>query len=314
MAVFTHVPAVEIERALEDYAIGRLVELKGAPDGVENTTYFLTTTAGPFVLTLFERRVDPKDLPFFLAFMRHLAEKGFPAPRPVADRAGRELREICGRPAAIFTRLDGAARMSPTSDECAAAGAALARLHLAAADFPLRRDNDLGPAGWRRLAQDCAPRADGVAAGLKDLITSETWFIAARWPAALPAGAVHADFFPDNVFFIGSKVSGIIDFYFSCTDFLAYDLAVAANAWGSDCGRFKPARARALIESYHSVRPLAPEERAALPTLLRGAALRFLLTRLFDRLNPVAGAEVKEKDPLEYRDLLIGHRAGGRIP
>lgn len=313
MAVFTHVPRPDIERALDDYEIGRLVALDGAPGGVENTTYFLTTTAGRFILTLFEKRVAPDDLPFFLALMRHLARKRVPAPLPVADRAGRDLRTICGRPAAIFTFLDGAPRLSPSAPDCAALGAALARLHRAAADFPLRRTNDFGPAGWRRLAAACGARAEECAPGLFELVRAENQFIAAHWPEALPSGAIHADLFPDNVFFSGRTISGVIDFYFSCTDFLAYDLAIAVNAWASDRGRFDPVRAGAAISGYGSIRPLEPEERAAMPTLLRGAALRFLLTRLYDRLNPAPGAAVTEKDPLEYRDLLLRHRAGARI-
>lgn len=313
MAVFTHVGRAELERLLDGYAIGRLVGFEGAPDGVENTTYFVTTSDGRFVLTLFEKRVDHADLPFFLALMEHLATRGFPAPLPVADRRGAALRSLCGRPAAIFTHLAGAPRMAPTAMDCAVLGGVLARLHDATAGFPLRRDNALGPAGWRGLAAACRAGADSCAPGLGVLIDSETEFIEANWPPDLSSGAIHADLFPDNVFFLGEDVSGVIDFYFSCTDFLAYDLAVAANAWASDGGRFDPCRAGALIDAYQSVRPMSPVERAAMPILLRGASLRFLLTRLYDRLNPVAGAAVTEKDPLEYRDLLLVHRAGARI-
>lgn len=313
MAVFTHVPRPEIERALAGYPIGALIDFKGAPDGIENTTYFLRTTAGRFVLTLFEKRANEADLPFFLALMRHLARKGFPAPLPVADLRGAEIGRLCGRPAAIFTFLPGAQRMNPSLADCAAFGRTLASLHAACADFNSTRENDLGLSGWRRLADACATRADELAPDLSALILDETAFLTANWPAELPSAAVHVDLFPDNVFFMGDDVSGVIDFYFSCTDFLAYDLAVTLNAWSSNAGRFDDDKASALLGAYEARRPLSFDEKTALPLLLRGAALRFLLTRLYDALHPQPNAIVRAKDPLEYRDVLLAHRSGVRI-
>jgi homoserine kinase type II len=309
LAVYTHVPDEAAEALLGRYELGSLAALEPALEGVENTNYFLATEAGRFILTLFERRVDPADLPFFIALMRHLSAKGFPAPTPVADREGAIIQSVCGRPAAIFSFLKGAPRMAPAIEDCAALGRALARLHLAAAGFPLARANDLGPAGWRRLAAACAPRADACAPGLAAIIANEIMAIDRAWPAGLPQGAIHADLFPDNAFFDGPEVTGVIDFYFACTDAFAYDLAVCLNSWAGRRGAFDLARARALCAGYEAVRPLTPEEREALPALLRGSALRFLLTRLYDWLNQVPGAVVRVKDPLEFRDLLLGHRA-----
>ncbi|MFZ5618580.1 MAG: homoserine kinase [Pseudomonadota bacterium] len=310
MAVYTHVGEDDLRRLLDDFDIGELISFAGVEQGVENTNYFLTTTGGRFILTLFEKRVAEKDLPFFMAAMAHLA-RGAPAPKPAPDRKGAIFKTVCGRPAVIISFLEGRQRMTPSPDECRSVGDLNARLHLAADGFALRRDNNLSLEGWKALAGGCAAGADSCAPGLGDLIADEISFLSAAWPKDLPFGLVHADLFPDNVFFHDGRISGVIDFYFACTDYFAYDLSITTNAWASRGGRWSEPHAKALIEGYDSVRPLSPSERAAMPTLLRGASIRILLTRLHDWLHQVDGALVAVKDPLEYRDLLEFHRNGG---
>ncbi|HXI88098.1 MAG TPA: homoserine kinase [Parvularculaceae bacterium] len=313
MAVYTHVATDELARVLDRYDLGRLEKFEAIPEGVENSNFHIFTTKARCVLTLFERRVVTADIPFFLALMSHLAAKGVPAPAPIADRSGAVLQEIAGRPAVLVSYLEGAARMRPTAPDCRALGAMLARLHEAGAGFAMRRDNDLAFAGWRTLAARCAGRADEAAPSLGALIAEELETLAKVWPNDLPEGVIHADLFPDNVFFReGGAISGLIDFYFACNDFYGYDLAVALNSWCWLDRVWRAENAQAMIAGYESVRPLARGERAALAIFLRGAALRFLLTRLYDFLHQVEGAVVRVKDPLEYRDLLLFHR--GRSP
>jgi homoserine kinase type II len=317
MAVYTEVSDEALAAFLGGYAIGSALACKGIAEGVENSNFLLITTGGAqgggqFVLTLYEKRVDPADLPYFLGLMQHLAGKGLAVPLPVADAAGRLLGELCGRPAAITTFLPGQWPRRPRPEHMAPLGAALARLHLAGADFAGTRANALGPPGWDPLFRRAEPRADEVFAGLAADVRSELDAILAAWPEDLPRGEIHADLFPDNVFFLDGKLSGLIDFYFACTDFLAYDLAVCLNAWcfEPDFG-FNVTKARTLLGAYAAVRPLAAEERAALPLLCRGAALRFLLTRLYDWLNTPPGALVTRKDPLEYHRKSRFFRAVG---
>lgn len=308
MAVYTHVGDAAMRAFIAEYGVGSLVKFSGIEQGVENSNYDVTTTRGHYVLTLFEKRVAPADIPFFLALMEHLAGKGLPAPLPVSAMDGAALRRVAGRSAALVRFLPGEQRMTPSAQECGELGAFAGRLHAAVADFPLRRANDLSLDGWTRLAAKCGARADECAPGLAALVADEIAFLKNNWPARLPAGVVHADLFPDNVFFEGPRISGVIDFYFSCFDFFAYDLAVCLNSWAQSAGAWEKEKARAMIAGYEAVRPLPPDERAAMPVLLRGAALRFLLTRLHDFLHQVEGAIVKVKDPLEYRDLLLQHR------
>jgi homoserine kinase type II len=311
MAVYTPVARAELEAFLDAYDLGPLVSYEGVEQGVENTNYILTTTRGRFVLTLFEKRVAAGDLPFFAAAMAHMSACGVPAPAPVADKSGRVFASLNARPAAIFIFLKGRQRMAPSVADCGATGAATARLHLAGELFPATRANALSIAGWERLAAACAPRADEAAQGLGALIEAELAFLRRNWPKELPAGLIHADLFPDNVFFEGERISGVIDFYFACTDFFVYDLALTLNAWASASTSWNAGAARAFVKAYQRVRPLSPAEKAALPVCLRGASLRILLTRLYDWLHRVDGAVVTVKDPLEYRDLLLFHRAGG---
>jgi homoserine kinase type II len=309
MAVYTEVPDEELCRFVADYDIGDVVAAKGIAEGVENSNYLLQTFGGTYILTLYEKRVARADLPFFLGLMDHLAAKGFPCPTPIHGRDGRALRELCGRPAAIVTFLQGLWPRRIESWHCAALGEALARMHQAGAGFAMTRANALSVDDWRALFEKSAPRADRVASGLARELYAELDTLERDWPRALPTGVIHADLFPDNVFFLGKKLSGFIDFYFACNDFYAYDLAVCLNAWCFESdGSFNVTKARLLLSSYRKVRDFAPEELAALPLLARGGALRFLLTRLHDWLHHPAGALVKPKDPLEYLQKLRFHR------
>jgi homoserine kinase type II len=310
MAVYTEVSDDELVRFLEGYSLGTLLSCKGIAEGVENTNYLVRTEQGPFILTLYERRVRREDLPFFLGLMEHLAQHGLSCPTPVRDRNGVMLKELAGRPAVLVTFLDGVWIRRPQVVHCAAVGKALADLHLAGRDFALRRENALGLAGWRPLYERFRERADEIFTGLGGLIEAELEHLEARWPFEIPQGVIHADLFPDNVFFIGERLSGLIDFYFACNDALAYDLAVCLNAWCFEPDNsFNLTKGIALLRGYDAARPLEPAERACLPLLARGAALRFLLTRAYDWINTPDGALVKRKDPLEYLRRLRFHQS-----
>jgi homoserine kinase type II len=309
VAVYTTIDTPSLERFMKGFDLGEVEALDGIQQGVENSNYHLRTERGRYILTLYERRVAAQDLPFFLALMEHLAAEGVRCPVPVKGRDGRALHELCQRPAAIVSFLDGRSVERIMPWHCAALGAALADLHLAGLSFEGGRDNDLSVAGWRRIFKDCAARADEVAPGLRAEIESEFEAFEASWPTTLPSGIIHADLFPDNVFFSGAEVSGIIDFYFACRDLLAYDLAVCLNAWCFEVdGSFNITKARHMLRAYEGRRKLAEDELLALPLLARGAALRFLLTRLYDWLHRVEGALVRPKDPLEYLQKLRFHR------
>ncbi|MCE1234839.1 MAG: homoserine kinase [Hyphomicrobiales bacterium] len=312
MAVYTEVSDEELDRFVAGYDIGAVLSCKGIAEGVENSNFLLHTERGNFILTLYEKRVDPNDLPFFLGLMEHLASRGLGCPLPVHDRAGATLGELAGRPAAIVTFLEGQWVRRPTARHCALLGEALARMHLAGGGFERRRPNALTMPSWRPLWERSAARADEVATGLSADVEAELAVLERDWPAegALPFGVVHADLFPDNVFFLGDRLSGLIDFYFACDDMFAYDVAVCLNSWCFEQDlSFNLTKGRALLAAYEAVRPFEPAEVAALPLLARGAALRFLLTRLYDWLNVPPGALVRPKDPLEYHRKLRFHRA-----
>jgi homoserine kinase type II len=310
MAVYTDVSDDALRRFIADYDLGDVLSCKGIAEGVENSNYLIVTERGPYILTLYEKRVHEADLPYFLGLMEHVADKGFACPLPVKARDGIALRRLAGRPAAIATFLNGMWPRRIETAHCQALGGAMARFHAAGADFAMTRANDLSLSGWRGLFARIDPAAaDSVQAGLAEEIAEELAFLEAHWPSALPGGTIHADLFPDNVFFENGRLSGFIDFYFACTDFLAYDLAVCLNAWCFEPdGAFSRAKGRALIGAYESLRPLEEAERAALPFLARGAAMRFMLTRLYDWINHPEGAMVRKKDPLEYRRKLAFHR------
>jgi homoserine kinase type II len=309
MAVYTDVAAEDLGRFLAGYDLGELLAYKGIAEGVENSNFLVHTSRGYFILTLYERRVAERDLPFFLALMEHLAGRGITCPQPVRNRAGETLGRLAGRPAAMVTFLDGMWIRRPTAAHCAGLGEALARLHLAGGDFPLRRQNALSVAGWRSLFATCSAHADDMQSGLKGLLAAELDMLEKRWPQGLPQGVIHADLFPDNVFFLGDTLSGLIDFYFACIDTLVYDVAICLNAWCFEPDHaYNVTKGRALLSSYARTRPLSPSEWQALPLLARGAAVRFLLTRLVDWLNVPPGALVKPKDPIEYLRKLRFHQ------
>jgi homoserine kinase type II len=278
-----------------------LLSYKGIAEGVENSNFLMHTSKGAYILTLYEKRVAMEDIPYFLSLMAHLAERGVHCPQPAKNRQGAVYSHLAGRPAAIINFLEGMWPRRPNAAHCAGVGAALAKMHLAGSDFPLFRKNPLSVAGWRPLFERAADRADTVQAGLRDFLARELEHLEARWPQDLPVGVIHGDLFPDNVFFLGDKLSGLIDFPFSCNDILAFDVAICLNAWCFEPDHsFNVTKARALLNAYGRERPLSATEEAALPLLARGAAMRFLLTRLVDFLNVPPGALVKPKDPLEY--------------
>jgi homoserine kinase type II len=321
MAVYTHIDEEDLAALLADFDLGAALSCKGIAEGIENSNFLLETERGRFILTLYERRVSAADLPYFLDLMRWLATRGFACPTPMADRDGRMLKTVRGRPAALVSFLTGVSVSHPTAQHCREAGAGLARLHTAGEGFAGRRANALGHDAWTPLFEGLQARADGLRQGLAGEIAADLSALAGAWPHGLPMGSVHADLFPDNVFFAGEQFAAAIDFYFACTDAYAYDLAVTLVAWAFDAaGRFKPAHAGAMIEGYAAERALSDAERAALPLLARGAAMRFFLTRLADWGATPPGALVRPKDPMEYAARLDFFReaphdlfAGGRL-
>ena len=310
MAVYTDITDEELGALLADFDLGAPLSLKGVAEGVENSNFLLETEAGRYFLTVYEKRTREEDLPFFLGLMRWLAEHGYPSATPIRDRAGEMLKRVRGKPCAIVTFLSGLSVRRPSAAHCREAGAGLANLHLAAEGFPGVRENDLGQAAWAPLFANLRAEAEELKPGLAATIDADLAAIAARWPTDLPRGVIHADYFPDNVFFAAGRFAGAIDFYFACNDALAYDIAVALNAWCFEAdGSFNITSSRQLVAGYEAIRPLSDAERAALPILAHGAAMRFFLTRLADWGATPDGALVKPKDPMEYERKLAVHRA-----
>jgi homoserine kinase type II len=310
MAVYTDITDAELEAFLGDYDLGRAISFKGIAEGVENSNFLLETQAGRYFLTVYERRVRAEDLPFFLGLMTWLAGHGYPSATPIADREGQTLKTLRGKPAAIVAFMPGLSVRRPGAAHCREAGEGLAWLHLAAEGFDGQRENDLGQAAWTPLFARLTDAAESLKPGLAATVQADLASLAEAWPATLPAGVIHADYFPDNVFFADGKFAATIDFYFACRDALAYDVAVALNAWCFEPdGSFNVTSARAFLDGYQRRRALSPAEKAALPTLAHGAAMRFFLTRLNDWGATPAGALVRPKDPLEYERKLAVHRA-----
>lgn len=315
MAVYTQVSAEALARFLEGFDAGELVSAKGIAEGVENSNYFVETSKGRYILTLYEKRVAAGDLPFFLALLDHLAERGNPVPPAIPDRAGRTIHELQGRPACLIKFLPGVSATHPTAVQARAAAAAMGRMHASLTDFTLERPNSLGPEAWRPLFERCGRDLDAIRPGLHAAVEKSVDKVLAAWPASLPRAAIHADLFPDNVLMLGARITGLIDFYFACTEVRAYDLAVMHGAWAFDAAgeRFDAEIGKALVEGYSASFGLLPEERAALPVLAEAAALRFFLTRAWDWLNTPADAMVTRKDPLAYLrriDFYAAHEAG----
>ncbi|MEM9233143.1 MAG: homoserine kinase [Pseudomonadota bacterium] len=307
MAVYTHVSREELEAFLSAYDLPPLATYHGIEAGVENSNYLLETEGGKYILTLFEKRVSEDDLPYFMALKDHLRAKGLNVPAPVPTRAGSALSSLCGKPAAILTFLEGTSENEASVARARAAGELLARLHQAADGYKPDRVNDLGPVAWVEMTQHLGPALDDITPKLFEDLTTEAAELQKRWPANLPRGAIHADFFPDNVMFKEDRATGVFDFYFACTDFFAYDLAIAMNAFTPE-DTHSPAQGRALREGYETVRPLSPAEKDALPLFLRGSSLRFVLTRAHDYLNQVPGSLVQIKDPAPWLALNRAHR------
>jgi homoserine kinase type II len=314
MAVYTDVSAEDLGEFLSGYDLGELLSYKGIAEGVENSNFLVHTRNGHYILTLYEKRVAAGDVPFFLALMEHLAARGITCPQPVKNRSGETLGRLCGRPAAIVTFLDGMWMRRPDARHCTAVGEALARMHLAGLDFTRKRRNALSVGDWRALFEQAADRADEVQHGLRAAIEQELAHLERAWPHGLPQGVIHADLFPDNVFFLGDRLSGLIDFYFACTDTLAYDVAICLNAWCFEPDHsYNVTKGRNLLAAYIAHRPLSAAELDALPLLARGAATRFLLTRLVDWLDVPAGALVRPKNPLEYFRKLRFHQKAASV-
>lgn len=310
MAVYTQVSAEELSALLDSYEVGGLVSAKGIAEGVENSNYLVDTTDNRFILTLYEKRVDSSDLPFFMALLDHLADKGLPVPRAIRDRAGRQIQQVAGRPACLIEFLPGVSVSHPSPAQSCAAGAALGRMHAALADFALERPNALGLAGWHNLAARCGADLDRISPGLGARVEEELKWLDRHWPAELARSVIHADLFPDNVLMRGDNVTGMIDFYFACSDVRAWDVAVTHSAWcfENDGRGFHADRAAALIAGYDETFGLAAAERAAFGALARGSCLRFLLTRAWDWLNTPADALVTRKDPLAFLRRLDFYR------
>lgn len=310
MAVYTQVSAEQVSEFLTRYDAGELRVAKGIAEGVENSNFLIETTKSRYILTLYEKRVDENDLPFFIALLDHLGAKGCKVPRFIADKDGQRLQNVAGRPACLIEFLSGVSVTEPTPAQSYAAGKALGELHKAAADFTWERPNSLGPDGWRKLLSDIGDDFDKIEDGLGAKVQGAADTIFAAWPNSLAKSVIHADLFPDNVLSIGDDVTGLIDFYFACTDIRAYDVAVTHSAWcfSHDGSRFFPERAAALIKGYEETHGLSTEERTALPLLCQGAALRFLLTRSFDWINTPPDALVMRKDPLAYWRRLETYR------
>jgi homoserine kinase type II len=310
MAVYTDITDEELAELLAGFDLGAPLSLKGVAEGVENSNFLLETEKGRYFLTVYEKRVRAEDLPFFLGLMSWLAKQGYPCAEPIADRRGQVLQTVRGKPCAIVEFLSGLSARRPSVALCREAGRGLAELHLSVHGFPLSRVNDLGQSSWAPMFEGLHADAEGFKPGLAATISSDLERIAARWPDGLPQGVIHADYFPDNVFFKGGAFAGAIDFYFACNDALAYDVAIALNAWCFEAdGSFNITAARALVAGYESHRPLSDAERAALPVLAHGAAMRFFLTRLHDWHATPDGALVQRKDPMEYERKLAVHRS-----
>ncbi len=310
MAVYTDITDAELEAFLATFDLGAPLVFKGIAEGIQNSNFLLETERGRFILTVYERGVKADELPYFLNLLRWLAEHGFPSATPVADRHGDLLSHLRDKPVAIVGFLPGLSVRRPTIAHCREAGRGLAWLHQAGQGYPGRRVNDLGQAAWAPMFEPLQAAAEGFKPGLAATINSDLDVLARSWPKDLPAGVIHADLFPDNVFFRDGVFAAAIDFYFACDDLYAYDLAICLNAWCFEPdGSLNVTAARAMVAGYQSLRPLSPAEHEALPILAWGAAMRFFLSRLSDWGMATEGAFVRPKNPMEYERKLAVHRA-----
>lgn len=310
MAVYTNVSDDQLNDFVSTFDIGKPTSFKGIAEGVENTNFLLETDKGRYILTLYEKRVNKNDLPFFLDLIDHLSKNGITCPTPLHNNQGRTLHTCAGRPAAIFTFLDGLSIRQPTAHHCSELGQAMAAFHQSGLSFDQRRNNSFSLKGMRSFYDEIEGDVNSIEPNLRELIEAELDFLEGHWPTDLPTGIIHADLFPDNVFFLNNHISGLIDFYFACTDFLSLDLAITLNAWCFETDMsFNVTKASRLLQAYNKIRPIEPDEMTTLPIIARASALRFLLTRTHDWLVINEGALVAKKDPIEYLRKLKFHQS-----
>lgn len=315
MAVYTQVTPEELNHFISKYNIGELYGYDEINEGIENTNYVLQTINHPssqpkkYILTLYEKRVKQNDLPYFLALLEHLNRNNVTCPMPLYARDGKSLQRLCGKPAVILSFIPGICPQHESVNHCVSLGKAVAKMHIAGFDFPLERSNDMSLKNWAHLTNITQEYADKLKPGLQNILISEIDYLLKNWPRNLPTGIIHADLFPDNVFFLDSEISGLIDFYFACNDFLVYDLAICINAWCFDSDfSFNINKTKALLRGYEQLRSLSNDEISAIPILVRGSAIRFLLTRLYDKYTYNPNTNVTPKNPIDYLHRLQFHQ------
>ena len=313
MAVYTKISEDQLKKFFQKYSLGKLLEHKEIKEGIENTNYFIRTESGKFILTLYEKRVDEKDLPFFIGLMKNLFDQNFPSPEPIINKNGNYISEILGKKAAVVSFVDGNAKKNLSPENCYNVGINTAKMHLITNNLNAKRENKLSINSWRKIYNKVKKDCSKIHSSLPSTIEKNLDIIEKNWPKNIPSGIIHADLFPDNIFFKENKLSGIIDFYFSCNDFYAFEIAICLNALcfegKNENLSFNVTKAKKFIDGYSSIRKLNEEEKKSLKVLCQGAAMRFLLTRVFDYLNLIEGAVVKIKDPVEYLKRLEFHNS-----
>ena len=311
MAVYTKLSKNELVEFFSKYNLGKLLNYKGIKEGIENTNYFIQTEKGKFILTLYEKRTEEKDLPFFISLMRNLFDKKFPSPEPIINKNGNYISQILKKNAAVVSFLEGNAKKNLSPNNCYQVGISAAKLHLITKNLTGKRENKLSVNSWREIYNKIKKDCSKIDKNLPEIIEKNLNEIEKNWPKNIPMGIIHADLFPDNIFFKNDKLSGIIDYYFSCFDFYAFEIAICLNALCFEGTKenlsFNVTKAKKFIDGYSSIRKLTIEEKNSLKILCQGAAMRFLLTRVFDYINLTEGAIVTVKDPLEYLKRLEFH-------
>ena len=311
MAVYTKLSKIELNEFFTKYDLGKLLKYEGIKEGIENTNYFIQTEKGKYILTLYEKRVEEKDLPFFIGLMKNLYDKKFPSPKPIINKNGSYISDILKKKAAVVSFLDGRAKKILSPDDCCEVGISTAKMHLITKNLSGKRENKLSVNSWRMLFNKVKNECSKIHTNLPNVIEKNLTEVEEKWPKDIPSGIIHADLFSDNIFFKSNKLSGIIDYYFACNDYYAFEVAICLNALcfeGDNANlSFNVTKAKRFIDGYSSVRKLLDEEKNSLKVLCQGAAIRFLLTRVFDFLNLSEGALVKIKDPLEYLKRLEFH-------
>ena len=311
MAVYTKLSEEEIKDFFLKYNLGKIINYKGIEKGIENTNYYILAEKGKFILTLYEKRVEESDLPFFIGLMRNLFDKGFPSPEPIINKNGNYISSVLNKKAAVVSFLNGDAKNNLTPNDCFQVGVNTAKLHLITKNLKNKRENKLSVNSWRGIYNKIKDDCSKIHNDLPTIIEKNLHEVEKKWPRNIPSGIIHADLFPDNIFFKENNLSGIIDFYFSCYDFYAFEIAICLNALCFD-GRkenlsFNVTKAKKFIDGYSTLRKLTNDEKNSIKVLCQGAALRFLLTRVFDYLNLSEGALVTVKDPIEYLKRLEFH-------